>query len=55
MNTNGTNPGMNVDDYENMAVQKSNTAKRVAAGAALLAGGFSCEFTSASTDRHKSK
>lgn len=39
MNTNGTNPGMNVDDYENMAVQKSNTAKRVAAGAALLAGG----------------
>lgn len=39
MNTNGTNPGMNVDDYENMAVQKSNTAKRVAAGAALLVGG----------------
>lgn len=39
MNTNGTNPGMNVDDYENMAVQKSNTAKKVAAGAALLVGG----------------
>lgn len=39
MKTNGTNPGMNVDDYENMAVQKSNTAKRVAAGAALLVGG----------------
>lgn len=39
MNTNGTNPGMNVDDYENMAVQKSNTAKRVATGAALLVGG----------------
>lgn len=39
MNTNGTNPGMNVDDYENIAVQKSNTAKRVAAGAALLVGG----------------
>lgn len=39
MNANGTNPGMSVDDYENMAVQKSNTAKRVAAGAALLAGG----------------
>ena len=39
MNTNGTNPGMNVDDYENMAVQKSNTAKRVAAGAAMLVGG----------------
>ncbi len=34
-----TNPGMNVDDYENMAVQKSNTAKRVAAGAAMLVGG----------------
>jgi len=39
MNTNGTNPEMNVDDYENMAVQKSNTAKRIAAGAALFAGG----------------
>ena len=39
MNTNGTNPGMNVDDYENMAVQKSNTAKKVAAGAAMLVGG----------------
>lgn len=39
MNTNGTNPGMNVDDYENMAVQKSNTAKRIAAGAALFVGG----------------
>jgi hypothetical protein len=39
MNTNGKNQGMNVDDYENMAVQKSNTAKRVAAGAALLVGG----------------
>lgn len=30
---------MNVDDYENMAVQKSNNAKRVAAGAALFVGG----------------
>lgn len=39
MNTNGTNPGMSVEDYENMAVQKSNTAKRVAAGAAVLVGG----------------
>ena len=39
MNTNGTNPGMNVEDYEDMAVQKSNVAKRVAAGAAVFAGG----------------
>lgn len=39
MNTNGTNPGMNVEDYENMAVQNSNTAKRVAMGAAVFAGG----------------
>lgn len=39
MNTNGTNPGMSVEDYENMAVKKSNTAKRVAAGAAVLVGG----------------
>ena len=39
MNTNGTNPGMNVEDYEDMAVQKSNVAKRVAAGAAIFAGG----------------
>lgn len=37
MKTNGTNPGVNVDEYENMAVQSSNTAKRVAAvGAAVL-------------------
>lgn len=39
MTTNGTNPGMSVDDYENMAVQKSNVAKRVAAGAAVFVGG----------------
>ena len=39
MKTNETNPGMNVDDYENMAVQKSNNAKRVAASAAMLVGG----------------
>ena len=39
MNTNGTNPGMNVEDYEAMAVQKSNVEKRVAAGAAVFAGG----------------
>lgn len=39
MNTKGTNPGMNVEDYEDMAVKNSNTAKRVAAGAALFAGG----------------
>ena len=39
MNKNGTNPGMNVEDYEEMAVQKSNVAKRVAAGAAIFVGG----------------
>ena len=39
MNTNGTNPGMNVEDYEEMAVQKSNVAKRVAVGTAIFAGG----------------
>lgn len=39
MNNNETNSVMNVDDYENMAVQKSNNAKRVAAGAALFVGG----------------
>lgn len=39
MTTNGTNPGMSVEDYENMAVQKSNVAKRVAAGAAVFVGG----------------
>lgn len=37
MKTNGTNPGINVDEYENMAVEKSSTAKRVfATGAAML-------------------
>ena len=30
---------MSVEDYENMAVQKSNVAKRVAAGAAVFVGG----------------
>lgn len=39
MNTNGTNPGMSVEDYEDMAVKNSNTAKRVATGAALFVGG----------------
>ena len=39
MNNNETNSVMNVDDYENIAVQKSNNAKRVAAGAALFVGG----------------
>lgn len=39
MNNNETNSVMNVDDYEYMAVQKSNNAKRVAAGAALFVGG----------------
>lgn len=39
MNINETNSVMNVDDYENMAVQNSNNAKRVAAGAALFVGG----------------
>lgn len=39
MNNNETYSAMNVDDYENMAVQKSNNAKRVAAGAALFIGG----------------
>lgn len=39
MNNNETNSVMNVDDYENMAVQKSNNAKRVVAGAALFVGG----------------
>lgn len=39
MNDKATNPMMNADDYENMAVQKSNNAKRVAAGAALFVGG----------------
>lgn len=39
MNTNGTNPGMNVEDYEDMAVQNSNVAKRLAAGAAIFVGG----------------
>lgn len=36
---NNNNPAMNVDDYENMAVNNSNTAKRMAAGAAILVGG----------------
>ena len=39
MNTIKTNTGENIDDYENMAVQKSNVAKRVAAGAAVFVGG----------------
>lgn len=39
MNTIKTNTGTNIDDYENMAVQKSNVAKRVAAGAAVFVGG----------------
>lgn len=39
MNNNETNSVMNVDDYENKAAQKSNNAKRVAAGAALFVGG----------------
>lgn len=39
MNTNGTNPGMNVEDYEDKAVQKSNVAKRVAVGGAAFVGG----------------
>lgn len=38
MKTNGTNPGINVDEYENMAVQKSNTAKRAAAIGAGFVG-----------------
>lgn len=39
MNTIKTNTGTNIDDYEDMAVQKSNVAKRVAAGAAVFVGG----------------
>ena len=39
MNKNGTNPGMNVEDYEDMAVQKSNAAKRILVGGAAVAGG----------------
>lgn len=39
MNTIKTNTGTNIDDYENMAVQKSNAAKRMAAGAAVFVGG----------------
>lgn len=39
MNTIKTNTGENIDDYESMAVQKSNVAKRVAAGAAVFVGG----------------
>ena len=39
MNTIKTNTGTNIDDYENMAVQKSNVAKRMAAGAAVFVGG----------------
>lgn len=39
MNNNETNSVMNVDDYENMAVQRSNNAKRITAGAALFVGG----------------
>lgn len=39
MNTIKTNTGETIDDYENMAVQKSNVAKRVAAGAAVFVGG----------------
>lgn len=39
MNTNGTNPGMNVEDYEDKAIQKSNAAKRIAVGGAAFLGG----------------
>lgn len=39
MNANKTNTGMNVEDYENMAVQNSNVAKRVAVGSAVFLGG----------------
>lgn len=39
MNANKTNTGMNVDDYENLAVQNSNVAKRVAVGSAVFLGG----------------
>lgn len=39
MNKNGTNPGMNVEDYEDMAVQKSNAAKRILVGGAAFVGG----------------
>lgn len=39
MNTNGTNPGMNVEDYEDKAIQKSNAAKRMAVGGAAFLGG----------------
>mgnify|MGYP000419476543 CR=1 FL=1 len=35
MNTNGTNPGMNVEDYEDKAIQKSNAAKRIAVGGSV--------------------
>lgn len=38
MNTNGTNQGMNIEDYEDLAVRKSNVAKKVAIGAAGVAG-----------------
>lgn len=36
---NKNNQGIDADDYENMAVQKSNVAKRIAAGAGVLLGG----------------
>lgn len=39
MNKNGTNPGMNVEDYEDMAVRKSNAAKRILLGGAAFVGG----------------
>lgn len=39
MNTNGTNPGMNVEDYEDKAIQKSNAAKRMVVGGAAFLGG----------------
>lgn len=39
MNTNGTNSGMNIEDYEDLAVRKSNVAKKVAIGAGVAVGG----------------
>lgn len=52
MKTNGTNPGMSVEDYEDMAVQKSNVAKRAAAGAAIFLGGATVAGTAAYAAGH---
>lgn len=56
MKTNGTNPGVNVDEYENMAVQNSNNVKRALAvggalvGAAAIGGGGTYAATHMGTE-----